>query len=174
MRRSLLALLMLSACATTNKPELTSPSRRPVNPDEKVELTLQTYPALAPWTLSSLRGKVVLLDVWATWCEPCRESLPLYVDLRKEFGRHGFEVIAINVDDDPIQIPLFLNEVKVDLPIVIDPHSVQSNKVLKVQVMPTTYLIDRKGVIRWVHEGFNEDMLSTWLDEIETLVAEKP
>jgi len=40
--------------------------------------------------------------------------------------------------------------------------------------MPTTYLIDRKGVIRWVHEGFNEDMLSTWLDEIQTLVAENP
>jgi thiol-disulfide isomerase/thioredoxin len=112
--------------------------------------------------------------VWATWCEPCRDSLPLYVDLRKEFGRDGFEVIAINVDDDPIQIPLFLNETKIGLPIVIDPHSVQSNKVLKVKVMPTTYLIDRKGVIRWVHEGFNEDMLSTWLDEIQTLVAEKP
>lgn len=174
MRPVLLFAVLTLGCVTPNKPELTSPSRRVVNPDEKIELTLQTYPGLAPWTLSSLRGKVVLLDVWATWCEPCRDSLPLYVDLRKEFGRHGFEVIAINVDDDPIQIPLFLNETKIDLPIVIDPHSVQSNKVLKVKVMPTTYLIDRKGVIRWVHEGFNEDMLSTWLDEIQTLVAEKP
>lgn len=177
MTRALVVLLALAAAGCIKpppKPELVSPSRRVGNLEERLELKLETYPALQPWDVASLRGKVVLLDVWATWCEPCRESLPLYVDLRKEFGPQGFEVVAINVDDDPLQIPLFLSESKLDLPVVVDTHAEKAASVLKVKVMPTAFLLDRKGVIRFEHEGYNEDLLGTYIDEISLLLAEKP
>ncbi|MFO0600967.1 MAG: TlpA disulfide reductase family protein [Myxococcaceae bacterium] len=173
--RALLVLALCSAgCASlSDKPELTSPNSAKVKFGTRpVELTLARYPGLEPFKLESLRGRVVLLDVWATWCDPCRESLPLYEDFGKEFGARGFEVVALATDDDPAVIAPFLVEAKVQLPVVVDPKPKSAMALLGVSVMPTAYLIDRRGVIREVHEGFDEDMLSTWLQEIELLVAE--
>jgi thiol-disulfide isomerase/thioredoxin len=116
---------------------------------------------------------VVLLDVWATWCEPCRDALPLYQDLQREYGAKGLKVETINIDEDPKQISEFVKETKVSLPILLDPGGNFSQDTLKVTRMPTTFLVDRKGQVRFVHEGFAEEFLAKYQHEIEQLLAEK-
>ena len=126
------------------------------------------------WKLSDDRGQVVLLDVWATWCEPCRDALPVYDALSKQFAERGLKVYAINVDEDASQIPKFLAELKVSLPILVDPGALNSEGLLHVKLMPTAFLIDRKGIIREVHEGFSDDVSAKYQRSIEALLAEAP
>jgi len=133
-----------------------------------------TLPRLGgqPYTLSSDRGSVVLIDVWASWCEPCRDAMPLYQDLQKEYGARGLKVYAINVETDVKMIAAFLAETKVNLPVLLDPGAAFVESKLQVKVMPTAFLVDRRGVLRVTHEGFDEDMLGTWVKDIEALLAE--
>jgi thiol-disulfide isomerase/thioredoxin len=138
-------------------------------------LTFQVkrYPDGAAYDVASDRGSVVLLDVWATWCEPCRDALPLYEQLAKEYGKRGLKVYAINVDEDSRAIAPFLQETKVGLPILVDANAAVSEKTLGVKLMPTTFILDRKGVVRFSHEGFAEEFLQQYQTEIEQLLAER-
>ena len=137
-----------------------------------LSLALPQYGRGAMHDLASDRGSVVLLDVWATWCEPCRDALPLYEQLVKEYGARGLRAYAVNVDVDQREIPRFVQETKLTLPILLDQNAAIAEERLKVKMMPTTFLLDRHGVIRFVHEGFDEGQLATWLSELETLLAE--
>lgn len=172
MRALLLVALSLSACTFTGPPLVGGSNGLAVRPDERLVLSLPQHPGGAPWKLESLRGKVVLLDVWATWCEACVDALPIYQDLSKEFSAKGLEVVTINVDADPAVISPFLAAQKLSLPVVLDPGAAVAESKLKVKAMPTTFLVDRNGVVRHVHEGYDESALSTLLTEIEALLAQ--
>ena len=175
MRPGLIALVLLSGCTFKPAgPDLvsSSPTENLTASPSALELALPRYPAREAWVLSAHRGHVVLLDVWATWCEPCRDALPLYQDIATEFAPRGLEVFIINVDADPRPIAPFLAEAKVSLPVLLDPEARLAESTLKVKLMPTSFLVDKKGLVRFVHEGFDEGQLSTWLSEIETLLAE--
>ncbi len=137
-----------------------------------LELELARYESNDRWKLSQERGHVVLLDVWASWCEPCRDSLPLYDDMQKEYGARGLRVYALNIDADPVHIKKFLQTTKISVPVLLDPNAAIAEKVLKVNVMPTTFLIDRKGVVRATHEGFAEELLVKYLAEVDELLKE--
>ena len=173
-----LAIGLLAGCVTPAPPPLTSDvlAATPSNPlgqtDKPFDFTLKRYPDGKPYQLSSDRGSVVLLDVWASWCEPCRDALPMYVDLLKEYGPRGFKVYAINVDADPREIDAFLAETKVELPILLDPGARFAEAELRVKMMPTSFIVDRRGVVRHVEEGFAEEFLSRYLKEIEQLLQE--
>ena len=175
MRVALLAALV--GCGCTFKPagpELVdpTPSERLTTAQTPLELALPRYPGGEAWKLSAHRGHVVLLDVWATWCEPCRDALPLSQDLSQEFRARGLDVLTINVDADSRLIAPFLEETKLSLPVLLDPEAQVAEGSLKVKLMPTAFLFDRKGHVRYVHEGFDEGQLATWLAELETLLAE--
>lgn len=173
--RLLGALVALASCGCTFKPagpELVENTPALSQSGKALEFTLPKYPGGEAFTLSSQRGKVVLLDVWATWCEPCGDALPLYQDLSTEFAVRGLEVFTINVDADSRPIAPFLAEVKVALPVLLDPEARFAESTLKVKLMPTAFLIDKRGVVRFVHEGFDEGQLATFLSEIESLLAE--
>lgn len=173
--RALAAVAVLSGCSLRPAgPELVDspPSERLTSSSKALELALPRHPGGEAWTLSARRGHVVLLDVWATWCEPCRDALPLYQDIAKEFAARGLEVYTINVDADPRPIAPFLEEAKVSLPVLLDPEARLAEGTLKVKLMPTAFLVDKKGLVRFVHEGFDEGQLATWLSEIGTLLAE--
>ena len=172
---ALLWALLLGGCTFKPVgPELVdaTPSEQLVGSTRGLELTLPRYPGREPWKLSASRGHVVLIDVWATWCEPCRDALPLYQDLAREFAPRGLEVVTINVDADLRPIAPFLEEAKVSLPVVLDPEARVAESTLKVKLMPTAFLVDKKGLVRFVHEGFDEGQLATWLAELDTLLAE--
>ncbi|XXF79789.1 TlpA disulfide reductase family protein [Myxococcaceae bacterium GXIMD 01537] len=169
--------LALAGCASSGLPPLTGPvgaeaSAEAGGPPPALAFQVKRYPDSAPYDVASDRGSVVLLDVWATWCEPCRDALPLYEQLANEYGKRGLKVYALNVDEDPRAIPAFLTETKVKLPILVDENAKVAEKALKVRMMPTTFLLDKRGVVRFVHEGFAEEFLVKYQSEIEQLLAE--
>jgi thiol-disulfide isomerase/thioredoxin len=169
--RPLPLLLLLSACVVRDPP----PPLTNDNPQaQTMKLDTLSLPKLdgSQWTLAGEKGQVVLLDVWATWCDPCRDSLPMYHDLNKEYGPKGLKVWAINVDAESKGIEPFLKELKVQVPVLVDPNGAIAEKTLKVKVMPTSFLFDRKGTLRYVHEGFAEEFLSKYTSEIEALLKE--
>lgn len=103
--------------------------------------------------LTQYQGKLIYLDFWASWCGPCRKSLPILNEIRGKYSKQGFEVIAINVDEKLEDALKFLDKYPVDYPIFLDPKG-KSPKAYKVQGMPTAYLIDEKGAIIYKHVGF--------------------
>lgn len=126
----------------------------------------------APYRLSDDRGSVVLIDVWATWCEPCRESLPVYDDIAKQFRDRGLKVYAMSIDAEPSGVAPFLAELKVTLPVLFDPEAATAGATLGVKQLPTSFLFDRKGTVRRVHEGLSEDFMAQTLSEVEALLVE--
>ncbi|MEL0586679.1 MAG: TlpA disulfide reductase family protein [Candidatus Thiodiazotropha sp. (ex. Lucinoma kazani)] len=107
----------------------------------------------APVSLSQFKGKVVLLDFWASWCVPCRASFPWMSELQNKYQSLGLEVIAINVDKDPSLAEAFLSKVQAEFTIAFDPKGdVASQYGLKG--MPASYLIDKQGRILQSHIGF--------------------
>lgn len=106
-------------------------------------------------SLESLRGKVVYLDFWASWCGPCRLSFPQLEKLRTELGPRGFEVLAVNVDENLDDALAFLASLPVSYPVVWDPEG-ESPAGWGILGMPTGYLIDRQGMVRLVHQGFRK------------------
>jgi thiol-disulfide isomerase/thioredoxin len=122
-------------------------------------------------SLASLRGKVVYLDFWASWCGPCRVSFPQLEKLRDELGAQGFEVYAINVDEVEADAQRFLNEVPVNYVVVRD-GSGATPQAYGILGMPTGYLIDRQGVVRKIHQGFKKSDGAKLRAEIVELLGE--
>ena len=179
--RSLLSsfvLLSLVGCAQNSAmpslvPEQRGTSQGALGESKPLVFQVKRYPGGEPYSVASDRGSVVLLDVWATWCEPCKDALPLYEQLAKEYGSRGLKVYALNVDEDTRGIEPFLAETKVSLPVLLDANAVVAEKTLQVKMMPTSYLLDRQGVVRFIHEGFAEEFLQKYQNEIEQLLAER-
>ncbi len=103
--------------------------------------------------LTSYKNHVLLIDFWATWCPPCKQSMPFLNTLRNEFQDRGFEIIAINVDEKTEQAKKFLENYPVDYVIASDTQGDCPRKY-DVKAMPSSYFVDRQGKIRYVHLGF--------------------
>lgn len=116
-------------------------------------------------------GKIIYLDFWASWCAPCRVSLPLLNELRNEFEERDFEVVGINLDENNADAANFLKHYPVDFPIGFDPDGV-CPKAYGVQGMPSSYLIDGKGIIREVHLGFKRGNIAKIRKAVELLKRE--
>ena len=120
-------------------------------------------------SLSAFRGKVVYLDFWGSWCLPCRESLPFLNRIRNRLSRDEFEVIAVNLDEVAEDANRFLEAYPVDYPVLADPtHAVMST--YDVEVLPSSFLIDRDGRICTRHYGFNTAHQSMIIEEIRALL----
>ena len=135
------------------------------------EVTLPQLPGEDAVSLSSLRGKVVYLDFWASWCGPCRVSFPQLEALRAELGGQGFEVYAINVDEVEDDALRFLAELPVNYLVVRD-GSGATPQAWGILGMPTGYLIDRQGVVRKVHQGYKKSDGERLRAEIVELLGE--
>jgi cytochrome c biogenesis protein CcmG/thiol:disulfide interchange protein DsbE len=104
--------------------------------------------------LSDLRGKVVLLDIWASWCVPCKDEMPVLDDLARRYERKGVEVLAVSIDEDRGAAEQFLKRRKRwALTVGHDPAGALPDR-LQPPKMPTSYLIDRQGILREVNAGF--------------------
>lgn len=97
-------------------------------------------------SLADYRGKVVLVDFWASWCPPCVESLPAYNQMRNEIGTAEFEIIAINVDENTEDGLEFLEKYPVDYPVLADPEG-RIGVPYGIRTLPRSFLLDRKGRI---------------------------
>ena len=119
--------------------------------------------------LADFRGKVVYLDFWASWCGPCRISLPMLEELRREYQAKGFEVIAVNVDENPQDALDFLKKYPVTYPVVRDPQQAIA-RLYNVPAMPSSFLIGRDGVVRAVKLGFNKNDMPLLKEQVAQLV----
>lgn len=108
-----------------------------------------------PLKLEDLRGKVVYLDYWASWCGPCRQTFPFMNELQARYRDKDFVVIAVSIDSDPAAARRFLAQYPANFIIAYDPQG-STAKALRVQGMPTTFLIDQRGDIIATHVGFRE------------------
>ena len=105
-----------------------------------------------PLKLSDYRGKVVLLDFWATWCEPCRAEIPHFVDLQDKYGSQGFQIIGVSMDDSPDPVPAFYKQFKMNYPVVMGNAQI-GEEYGGVLGLPIAFIIDRHGLIRARHMG---------------------
>ena len=105
--------------------------------------------------LSALRGKVVYLDFWASWCKPCLKSFPWMVDMKSTYADQGLEIIAVNLDKERKQAERFLQKINVNFPVAFDPAGNTATQY-KLRGMPSSYLIGRDGKLHASHIGFRE------------------
>ena len=129
-----------------------------------------------PLSLASLRGKVVLLDYWATWCGPCRMATPTLEGLHKKFGSRGLRVVGISVDqqDSVAQVKPFVKAFGISYLVSASPVlNRRAEQAYHVDGIPSQYLIDKKGIVRWSQSGFSPGEGKELDSRIRKLLAEK-
>ena len=125
-----------------------------------------------PVSLQQFKGKVVLLDFWAPWCDLCREELPKLEALYKQRGKDGFEIIGIGIDTSEPQVTEFLQKAPVTFTISIDKKS-NVRRAYNFRTLPTTFIIGRDVVIRYVHLGYSNGYLQMYEKEIDELLKQQ-
>jgi thiol-disulfide isomerase/thioredoxin len=140
-------------------------------PGPAAEFTLPSRTGEAV-SLSALKGQVVLINFWATWCGPCRKEMPLLEQIQKKYAPLGFTLLGVNVEEDTAMMDTFLKDVPVTFPILLDPANGIS-KLYDVSAMPSTVIVDRKGNIRYVHQGYQPGDESKYQDMIRQLIRER-
>jgi len=138
-------------------------------PAAEFKLQSRSGPAVS---LSSLKGQVVLINFWATWCGPCRKEMPFLEQIQKKYAPLGFTMVGVNVEEDTRLMDAFLNDVPVTFPILLDPANSVS-KLYNVSAMPSTVIVDRKGNVRFIHQGYKPGDESKYQDMIRQLIREK-
>jgi thiol-disulfide isomerase/thioredoxin len=120
--------------------------------------------------LAALRGKVVLLNFWATWCAPCRLEMPHFVDWQNQYGPRGLRIVGASIDDDATPVRPFVEKLRVNYPILMGdaPLGERYGGVLGV---PVTFLIDRKGIVRARFDGAAD--LPTIEKQVRALLNER-
>ena len=109
--------------------------------------------AATDFDLLEFRGKVVVLDFWASWCVPCRRSFPWMNSMQEKYGSDGLVIIGVNLDADDADAQAFLNETPAEFRIISDPDGTLARKH-DVNAMPTSYVFDRSGNLVTRHLGF--------------------
>ena len=135
------------------------------------------FPDLAAFglegTAPDLKGKVVLIDFWASWCGPCRHSFPALQEIHTKFKDQGVVVLGISLDEDKSDMDGFLKKSKTDFPSLRDPKGKLAEK-LDVSTIPASFLISREGKIVAIHNGYGGDKTKReYIAEIEKLLATK-
>ncbi len=135
-------------------------------------LSLSWAHAASPLDLTNLRGDVVYLDFWASWCAPCKQSFPWMQALQTTYEGQGLRVVAINMDADRADADKFLHQFQPTFDVRFDPKG-EVAAFYKVKGMPTSVLIDRHGVARFTHVGFRPADGSAYEAQLRLLLGEK-
>jgi peroxiredoxin len=121
--------------------------------------------------LNEQRGRVVLVNFWATWCGPCKQEMPHLDRLYDKYRSAGFVLLGVNVDDDPRQAAAVAARLGLHFPVLFDADKTVS-KLYDLQSMPATVLIDRDGRVRYLHRGYREGLEEAYDRQIRELVKE--
>ncbi|HEY3633862.1 MAG TPA: TlpA disulfide reductase family protein [Caldimonas sp.] len=117
--------------------------------------------------LKEQRGRVVMVNFWATWCGPCRQEMPQLNRLYEKYKSSGFVLLGVNVDDDTSKAAEVAAKLGVTFPVLLDTDKSVS-KLYDLSTMPSTVIIDREGKVRYVHRGY----LSGYEDNYEKQIRE--
>ncbi|MBU6198797.1 MAG: TlpA family protein disulfide reductase [Xanthomonadaceae bacterium] len=153
------ALLAAAGAASAVEPGATAP-----------DFSLTPFAGTHSVSLADYRGKVVLVDFWASWCSPCRQSLPLYNGLQADFPVSEFAILAVGLDENSDDARAFLREHPVKYTALQDPRG-DVAQAFGLKGMPSSYLIDRAGIVRYRHIGFEPEDINALKREITALIA---
>ncbi len=123
------------------------------------------------FTLGALRGKVVYVDFWASWCIPCRDAFPFMNSIDEEFKVQQLQVLAVNLDDEVVDARRFLERFPASFRVAADPAK-SCSVAFGVRGMPTSFLVDRAGHVRLLHRGFRPGDARALREAIRSLLAE--
>jgi cytochrome c biogenesis protein CcmG, thiol:disulfide interchange protein DsbE len=156
MKRAVTVLLVLAACSrgeqTPAAPAAPAPGGR-TEVGDRMPAYSSTYLDGTSFDVAAQKGNVVLLNVWATWCGPCRFETPELENLHQKYGPKGLKVVGVSVDDTGIPgVKQFVSENKITYPIAVDADGKIAN-ILRTTVLPTSVLIGRDGKILWRKVG---------------------
>src|SRR5688572_4152156 len=115
--------------------------------------------------LSELKGQVVMINFWASWCGPCRQEMPLLEQIQAKYEPLGFTLLGVNVEPDSAEAEKWLKNVRVSFPILFDRQNAVSAR-FGVEAMPSSVLIDREGNVRHVHRGYKPGDEAVYADLI--------
>ena len=121
--------------------------------------------------LSELRGQVVLINFWASWCGPCRQEMPLLDQMYQKYGELGFTLLGVNVEQDSADAQRMLHDTPVTFPILFDTQN-EVSKLYDVTAMPSTVIVDRDGNVRFVHKGYQPGYEDEYQTQVRALVRE--
>lgn len=124
-------------------------------------------------SLSEYRGNIVYVDFWASWCGPCRQSLPLYEDLHRSLTDSNFQILAVNLDENRDDANRFLNEHPVSYPVLLDPSG-ESARRWSVKAMPSSYLVGSDGRLAQIYYGFKPSHMKRIEHDIKILLEDLP
>jgi peroxiredoxin len=124
-----------------------------------------------PVSLAQFKGDVVMINFWASWCGPCRQEMPLLDSIYKQYKDMGFTLLGVNVEPDAGSADAWLRKTPVSYPILFDPKS-QVSQLYQVQAMPTTVIIDRQGIVRYVHNGYLPGDENQYMNSIRSLIVQ--
>lgn len=139
-------------------------------PKPAPNFTLQTIEGDSV-TLADLKGKVVMINFWASWCGPCRAEMPLLNEIYDDYKRAGFELLGVNLDNQPAQAKRFLNDTPVVFPILMDTKG-EVATLYKNKAMPSSYFIDREGQLVYLHQGYRPGEEDDYRKVIRKLLAQ--
>lgn len=163
-RLSFIGLLLVMACQAQAAATLHT---LPPTPAPALSLPALQGP---PLDLAAYRGKVVLVNFWATYCKPCREEMPALERLRKRLAARGFEVIAVDVAEDAATVRQFLTRTSVSFPIMLDNEG-QTMGQWHALALPSSFLVDRQGRIRAGITGATDWEGAPVLERLEQLLT---
>lgn len=122
-------------------------------------------------SLDKLKGQVVMLNFWASWCGPCRQEMPLLDQMHKRYSSLGFTLLGVNVEANTRDAEKWLTQTPVTFPVLFDKEN-KVSKLYDVNAMPSTVFIDRKGNVRYLHRGYKNGDESEYLNQIRALLKE--
>jgi thiol-disulfide isomerase/thioredoxin len=123
-----------------------------------------------PFSFAALKGRVVVLDFWASWCVPCRSSFPFFGGLQQRYGPQGLSVVGLTLEEDDEAVTDFLEDVPAGFPITRDPSG-SAGEAFGVVAMPTTFLLDRQGRVVARFEGSDKSVHARLEEAVKTLLA---
>jgi len=121
--------------------------------------------------LAALSGKVVIVDFWATWCAPCKEELPELEKFHKKYAAKGLAIVGVSIDKEAGVVKPFLDKLKISFPVVHDGAHSLAGKYSPPR-MPSSYIVDKKGIVRYVHGGYRASDAAEFEKQIQELLAQ--
>lgn len=121
--------------------------------------------------LSELRGHVVVINFWATWCTPCKKELPFFNQLYGKYKSLGLEILGVNIDKKSSEAEGMSSALGLTFPVLLDPDGKVSG-LYRIRSMPTTYLVAKDGTVRHIHWGFGPSEPDRYETEIRSLLKE--
>jgi thiol-disulfide isomerase/thioredoxin len=144
---SVIAWLSVASVSAASRAQAGTSRFIPWKDESTLSLALKD-PAGAPHALADYRGKVVLVNFWATWCDPCREEMPSMQRLKERLSDQRFAVLAVNYGESRERVAEFQQRVPLDLQMLLDPGQ-ETARAWKVRILPMSFLLDAEGRVRY-------------------------